>query len=274
MDDREKWLARTFVELADTFVADFDVIEFMATVVERCVELLGPVEVGLALAPSAPILRVASSTERVRRLELIEVQTDEGPCRDCLHTGKQVLNERLAECEERWPRFTPMAHAAGFDIVHALPLRLRDQVIGAMNIFGSGLRELSAEEVHLSQALADAATIGILQERALKHSTAISDRLRGALDARVVTEQAAGMVAEKNQLGVVEAFALLRGHARSKHLRLSDVARSIIDRSLAPADLYLGPIPHLEVVGAPVPVSTPGDRFASRGVGRAEDAVS
>jgi len=240
MDNREEWLARTFVELADTLVADFDVIEFMSVLVERCAELLGSAEVGLALAATRGELRVmASSTERMRALELIEFQDDEGPCRDCLYSGEQVLNARLDHSQERWPRFTPEAREAGFQMVHALPLRLRDDVIGAMNIFSPEIRELSDGDVNLVQALADAATIGILQERAVKHGTDLAGQLQGALNSRIIIEQAKGIVAERRNVDMDEAFALLRSHARSNRIQLSNVARAIIDRSLAPADLQL-----------------------------------
>jgi transcriptional regulator with GAF, ATPase, and Fis domain len=163
MEHREEWLARTFVELVDTLVADFDLIDFMSVLVERCAELLDSAEVGLALAAGQGELRVlASSSERMRALELIEVQNDEGPCRDCLRSGEQVLNQRLDGAESRWPRFAPEAREAGFRMVHALPLRLRSDVIGAMNIFSSEFRELSPQDVNLTQALADVATIVIL----------------------------------------------------------------------------------------------------------------
>jgi hypothetical protein len=240
MEHREEWLARTFVELADTLVADFDLIDFMTVLVERCAELLGSAEVGLALAAGRGELRVmASSSERMRALELIEFQNDEGPCRDCLLSGDRVLNVRLDEAEDRWPRFAPQAREAGFQMVHALPLRLRTDVIGAMNIFSPEVSELSPEDVNLTQALADAATIGILQERAVKHGTDLAGQLQGALNSRVVIEQAKGIVAERRQVDMDEAFALLRSYARSHREQLSDVARSIIDHSLAPAELHL-----------------------------------
>jgi hypothetical protein len=240
MEHREEWLARTFVELADTLVADFDLIDFMTVLVERCAELLGSAEVGLALAAGRGELRVmASSSERMRALELIEFQNDEGPCRDCLLSGDRVLNVRLDEAEDRWPRFAPQAREAGFQMVHALPLRLRADVIGAMNIFSPEVSELSPEDVNLTQALADAATIGILQERAVKHGTDLAGQLQGALNSRVVIEQAKGIVAERRQVDMDEAFALLRSYARSHREQLSDVARSIIDHSLAPAELHL-----------------------------------
>src|SRR5580658_9743158 len=152
MEDREEWMASTFVELADTLVADFDVIDFLSVLVERCAELLDSTEVGLALAGAGGELRVvASSTERMRLLELIEVQNDEGPCRDCARNGGQVLNQRLDAVGDRWPRFAPRAREAGFQMVHALPLRLRADVIGAMNIFSAEVRELPPEDVNLLQ---------------------------------------------------------------------------------------------------------------------------
>ena len=238
MDNREEWIARTFVELADTLVADFDLIDFMAVVVDRCAELLDSAEVGLALAATRGELRVmASSTERMRALELIEFQNDEGPCRDSLSSGEQVLNARLDEAQDRWPKFSPQALEAGFQMVHALPLRLRAQVIGAMNIFSPEPRELAPEDVNLAQALADAATIGILQERAIKHGSDLAGQLQGALNSRIVIEQAKGIVAERRKVDMDEAFALLRSYARRNRQKLSDVAHAIIDHSLAPANL-------------------------------------
>jgi GAF domain-containing protein len=241
MDNREEWLARTFVELADTLVADFDVIDFMSVVVERCAELLGVAEVGISLVAARGELRVmASSTERVRAVELVEFQSDEGPCRDCLISGEQVLNQRLDRSAERWPRFTAGAREAGFQMVHALPLRLRSDVIGAMNIFSPDLRELLPEDVNLLQALADAATIGILQERAVKHGTELAGQLQGALNSRIVIEQAKGIVAERRQVDMETAFAMLRRHARSNRIQLSDVARAVIDKSISVMDLHAG----------------------------------
>jgi len=252
MDDREAWLARTFVELADTLVADFDLIDFMSTLVERCAELLGSAEVGLALSASRGELRVmASSSERMRALELIESQNDEGPCRDCLRSGEQVLNQRLEGAEARWPRFVPEAREAGIEMVHALPLRLRSDVIGAMNIFSTEQIELAPEDVNLTQALADAATIGILQERAIKHGADLAGQLQGALNSRIVIEQAKGIVAESRKVDMEEAFAMLRAHARSNRAPLSDIARAVTARSLAPAELRAALAGHRESVRKP-----------------------
>jgi GAF domain-containing protein len=238
MEGREEWRARTFIELADTLVADFDVIDLMCTLVDRCAELLGPSEVGLALADSQGHLRVlASSSERMRVLELIEVQNDEGPCRDCFRNGERVVNQRLDESTDRWPGFAAQARAAGFQMVHALPLRLRSDTIGAMNIFNANLSEMTPQDVNLAQALADAATIGILQERAVRHGVQLAGQLQGALNSRIVVEQAKGIVSERLRIGMDEAFDLIRGYSRGERRRLSEVAVTIISGSLTVADL-------------------------------------
>jgi len=238
MEDREEWLARTFVELADTLVADFDVIDLTSTLVDRCAELLDSSEVGLALANAQGKLRVlASTTERMRVLELIEVQNDEGPCRDCFRNGERVVNQRLDETESRWPGFALQARLAGFQMVHALPLRLRNETVGAMNIFNTELRSLTPQEVHLAQALADAATIGILQARAIRRGVHLAEQLQGALNSRIVVEQAKGILAERLKVGMDEAFALIRTYARNQRRKLSEVAGDLIRGSISTASL-------------------------------------
>jgi transcriptional regulator with GAF, ATPase, and Fis domain len=241
IDGREEWLARTFIELADTLVADFDVIDLMCTLVDRCAELLDPSEVGLALADASGQMRVlASSTERMRVLELIEVQSDEGPCRDCFRSGAPVVNQRLDAADDLWPTFAVRARSAGFQMVHALPLRLRDETIGAMNIFNANLAELTLQEVNLAQALADAATIGLLQQRAVMHGVELATQLQGALNSRIVVEQAKGIVAERRQMGMDQAFDLIRGYSRENRKKLSEVAVAVISGTLTARDLSEG----------------------------------
>ncbi len=242
MNSRDEWLARTFVELADTLVADFDLIDFLSLLAQRCVELLEVAEVGLALADGRGRLQVlASSTERMRTAELIEVQNGDGPCLECYRTGLPILNKRLDEAKDRWPRFSPIALESGFVMVHALPLRLRSEVIGALNVFDVVPHEISPSKVNLTQALADVATIGILQERTVKQRTDVSAQLEGALHSRIVIEQAKGIVAERLKVDVETAFGLLRGYARRQRLQLSVAASDIVGGSLSAAEL--GPAP-------------------------------
>ncbi len=237
MDSRDEWLARTFVELADTLVADFDLIDFLAMLADRCVELLGSAEVGLALAGPRGLQMLASSSERMRVTELLEVQLEEGPCFDCFRLGIPVLNQPLESADRRWPRFTPKARESGFQTVHAVPLRLRDEVIGAMNVFDTSSRAMTQTESNLLRAFADAATIGILQERTLKEQSDLSVQLQGALNSRIAVEQAKGIVSERLKVDMDTAFGIIRSYARSNSMLLSSVAEALVRGSLSAADL-------------------------------------
>lgn len=237
MDGRDEWLARTFVELADTLVADFDLIEFLSMLADRCVELLSSAEVGLALAGARGLQMMASSSERMRVTELLEVQFEEGPCFECYRMGRPVLNQQLASADSRWPLFAPMARDIGFQTVHAVPLRLRDEVIGAMNVFDTSLRDMTQTESNLLRAFADAATIGILQERTVKQQSDLSIQLQGALNSRIAVEQAKGIVAERLKIDMDTAFKTIRSHARNHGVLLSAVADALVSGSLSAAEL-------------------------------------
>jgi len=235
---REALLARTFVELADTLVDDFDVVELLTRLADRCVDLLDVAAAGLMLvAPDGDLRVMASSSEAMRVLELFELQAHEGPCLDCHRTGQPVLNQDLAAVNGRWPRFAAEALAAGFHSVHALPLRLRGTVLGALNLFQLEPGEMLQADVDAAQALADVATIAILSHRASLEAQVVNDQLNTALNSRIVIEQAKGMIAERAGLNMEQSFAILRGYARTHNLRLQAVAHHIIDGSLAPTAL-------------------------------------
>jgi len=231
---REALLARTMVELADTLVDDFDVVELLTLLADRCVEVLDVSAAGLMLAAPEGDLRVmASSSEAMRVLELFELQAQEGPCLDCFRGGEPVVNQDLATVDGRWPRFAPVALESGFRSVHALPMRLRGAVIGALNLFRSDAGELSEDDVAVAQALADVATIAILQHRAVLEAQVVNEQLNHALNSRIVIEQAKGVLAEQAGLDMEQAFSTLRNHARSHNLRLVDVAQDLIDGTLS-----------------------------------------
>jgi len=230
---RETLLARTFVELADSLVADFDVVELLTVLADRCVEVLDVAAAGLMLVASEGDLRVmASSSEAMRVLELFEVQSQEGPCLDCFRTGQPVDNPDLATIDGRWPLFAAEALAAGFHSVCALPMRLRGVVIGALNLFRHETGRMGPDDVGVAQALADIATIAILQHRATVGAQIVNEQLNQALNSRIVIEQAKGMLAERAGLNVEQAFSVLRNHARNNNLRLVDVASHVIDGTL------------------------------------------
>lgn len=237
-DDR---LARTFVELADTLVDEFDLVEFLHMLVDRCVELLDVSATGLMLVDSHDRLRVmASSSENIRLLELFQLQNDDGPCLECYRTGAPVSHSDLSMAADRWPQFAPAAIESGFRTVHALPMRLRSDVIGALNLFHNDPSGLSPEVTRIGQAMADVATIGLIQERSLRQHEVLVDQLQAALDSRVIIEQAKGVLAERQGIDPSDAFTLLRTHARNHGLRLTELAAIVIDRSTTGAELFPG----------------------------------
>jgi hypothetical protein len=238
---REQQLAEAFVEAADTLVDDFDVIEFLHAA-------------GVMLADSRGLLHAgAASTESARLVELFELQADAGPCVEAFRTGEQVVNVDLTASRDRWPRFAGQAQAAGFVAVHALPMRLRDVVIGALNLLSARPVALSEADTRTAQALADVATIGILAQRGLRQSELLAAQLQLALESRVAIEQAKGVLAERRQITVDEAFILLRGHAREHNLHLSDLARQVADGSSSAVDLLFAPGPPGAGVGGREP---------------------
>ena len=231
-------LARALVELADTLVADFDVVELLTRLTDSCIDVLDVKAAGIMLSTPDGELRVtASSSEAMRLLELFEVQTQEGPCLDCFHNGGAIVNQDLMAADAQWPRFAAAARDAGFQSVHALPMRLRGSIIGALNLFDDVPGKLSQDDVDAGQALADIATIALLQHRAALDAQIVNDQLNHALNSRIVIEQAKGMVAERSGIDLEASFQVLRAHARNHNLRLSDLAASVIDGSVTATDL-------------------------------------
>ncbi|MDO8731289.1 MAG: GAF and ANTAR domain-containing protein [Actinomycetota bacterium] len=222
-------VAAIFVEVADTLVEEFDVVEFLQMVTTRASELVPDSDAGILIADKNNLLQfMAASDERTELLELFQVQSHQGPCQDCFTLGVPVINADLRTANERWPRFAPRAVAAGFRSVHAFPLRLRQQVIGALNLFSADVGQLEPEEVRLVQALADLATIGLLQERAITRGEVLSEQLQGALNSRIIIEQAKGVLAQIHGCSVDEGFNMLRGFCRTNNLLLSTVAAAVV----------------------------------------------
>jgi transcriptional regulator with GAF, ATPase, and Fis domain len=238
-DDR---LLETFVELADTLTDDFDVIDFLHLLVDRCVELLEVDAAGLLLADQHGSLQlIATSDEQVRLLELFQLQNDEGPCLDAFATGQRISHADLTTAGDRWTRFALAATESGYAAVDALPMRLRGDVIGALNLFRTRAGELSDTALRTAKALVDVATIGLLQERSIRHQEILTEQLQVALNNRVVIEQAKGYVANRLGVDMAGAFAALRGYARSHNLKLSDVAGEVIAGRLNTHDLLAAP---------------------------------
>ena len=222
-------LSEFFVEVADTLVDDYDFVDFLHELTVKAAAVSGADAVGLVLSDHRGRVRfMAASNETGKLLELLQIQNHEGPCLDCVTTGTPIVNADLSRATDRWPAFAPLAREAGFQSVHAFPMRLRDKVIGALNLFGTEDSRFEPDEVRVVQALADVATIAILHERNLSQAEVLTEQLQGALNSRVVIEQAKGALARAEGISTADAFAVLRSNARSHNERLVDVAREVL----------------------------------------------
>ncbi len=237
---REMLLAKTLVELTDMLVADFDAVDLLTWLAERCVELFGAAAAGFMLAgPDGELRVVASSSEAMRALELLELQSGHGPCIDCYRSGNAVGAQDLSLVAQRWPGFGAEALAAGYRSVQAVPLRLHGAVIGALDLFHIDPAQMRPADVDNAQALADVATIAVLQHRPWREAGLLDQQLQQALNSRVAVEQAKGIVADRAGVSMELAFVTLRAHARDNDLRLVDVAAAVIDGSLLLSELSL-----------------------------------
>lgn len=239
MDGREAPLVQAFVALADTLVDDYDVVELAQQMVDDCVSLLATTSAGLLLADLRGGLQVlASTSEQTRILELLQLQADAGPCLEAYQTGRQVLVNDLHVDQGRWPAFAEAAIGEGFRAVYAIPLRLRTERIGALNLFSTEPGPITASDITVAQALADVATIGVLQQRVITRSAELNGQLQTALNSRIVIEQAKGVLSERLGLNMADAYARLRKLARNNNQHLSDAARAVVENygEAMPAD--------------------------------------
>lgn len=240
--DRERPISRAFVELADTMVTDYDAIDLLDRLIGFCVDLLPADAAGIVLGDARRELRVvAASSEAAELMELLQLQNDEGPCLDCFQSAAPVSIADLASAVDRWPRFTAaVAERGDFRAVHALPLRLRGEAIGALNLFDREPGPLPGADLALGQALADVATIGILQERAIRRAEVVNEQLQMALTSRVMIEQAKGVLSQHSGVAMDAAFDQLRRYARSHNEKLAEVAGRVVRRELDPAVFTAG----------------------------------
>jgi ANTAR domain/GAF domain len=231
---RDRLASRTFVALADTLTDDYDIIDFLDRLAAYSIDLLDADAAGIMLADSGGNLHVAAaSSEDAQLVELLQVQTNEGPCMDSFRTSAPVGADDLVDAAARWPAFAAAAREGRFRAVHAFPLRLRREAIGALNLFYGRPHTLARADGALGQALADVATLGILSERAVRRAEVLNEQLQTALNSRVIIEQAKGVLAERGGLGMDAAFERLRNYSRRHGQRLSEVARQVVESGLA-----------------------------------------
>ncbi len=232
---READVVRSLVEMADTLVDDYDIVDMLTGVTDRCVDLLGVSAAGVMLAsPAGGLALVASSSEAMRLLELFELQSQEGPCLDAFHTGEPIEHQNLQAGAGRWPSFSTAALQAGFASALALPLRLREGTLGALNLLRVTRTPMDEADIIVARAFADLATLSIIQHRTAAEAQRLNEQLSAALTSRVVIEQAKGVIAERADVDLAEAFSRLRSYARNHNRRLTDVARAAIDGTLDP----------------------------------------
>lgn len=228
---REQQLVETFVTLADTLVADYDIVDLLQSLVDNAAELFDATAAGILLVNQSRDLEVVVSTsERSALVGLLQLEAGEGPCVEAFTTGAPVSVQDADEMRRRWPQFAAASQEAGYTSVHSIPLRLRDTVLGSMNLFREVPGTLNEDDAIAARALTDVATISILQQRNVDHSTLVEAQLQQALNSRVVIEQAKGFVSHTHQVDMETAFRLLRGYARSHQIRLVDLARSVVRR--------------------------------------------
>ena len=236
--NREQEITQAFVELADTLVDDYDVVDLMHVLAERSVGLLDADAAGILLLDGrGDLVAVASTSYEADLVELFVVQNVDGPCRDCIRTGERVVNIDVPEALRRWPAFVEKVTEIGFVSTHAFPLRLRSEVVGAINLLSRSRTVLDDEAIAVAQGLADIATIGLLHQRAIRHQEVLSEQLHTALNSRIVIEQAKGVLAERANIDVGAAFNLMRDYSRRGHHLLLDTAQQVIAGTLSVTQL-------------------------------------
>jgi GAF domain-containing protein len=231
---REAQINNAFVAVADTLTSDFDVVDLLHTLVEQCTHILDTTAGGLMLVDGDGQLQLMTSTSEAADLvEVMQIAASDGPCIECFTTGAAVSVPDIESIDGKWPAFQKAARESGFRSAHATPLKLRDQVIGTMNLFGTKPQALSARDAAVAQALSDVATIGILQERLVREGNIVAEQLHSALDSRIVIEQAKGIISHSLSIDMDEAFGVLRAHARNNNLTIRFVAEEITNRRLS-----------------------------------------
>jgi GAF domain-containing protein len=230
---RETRLFQALASLVDTLVAGYDVVELLQRLVETCTELLDVDAAGLLLVDATGRLELLATTSEENRLvEAMQLAAEAGPCIQCYRTAAAVSVPDIAETPPEWAAFRRACADNGFASVCAIPMRLRSETIGTLNLFRRDVGELNEHDAAAAQALADMATIGILHERTLRASDTVRSQLQAALNSRVVIEQAKGVLAQTHRISVDDAFGRLRGYARQHRLSISDVAGRLVDRTL------------------------------------------
>ena len=230
---RESRLVATFVSVADSLVAEYDIVDLLQILVDDCTELFDASAAGILLVtPEGALEVVAATNERSEFLSLLQARSGEGPCVETITIGRPVSVPDVSDTDPRWSLFASASLRSGYRAIHSIPMRLRDSTIGSLNLFRASIGRLNEPDAVAVQALADVATIAILNERAHRESDQTREQLQRALDSRIVIEQAKGVLSQRLGVDMGEAFGLIRAHSRSTRSRMRDVAGAIVSGRL------------------------------------------
>lgn len=235
MDDvsRAELVSAAFVKLAGELVGEYDIVDMLHTLVIESVTVLDASAAGLLLAdPLGELQVLASTSEESYLVEVLQQQAGAGPCVDAYRTGTVVTINDIDAAGHMYPDFREAALSQGFHSVHAIPMRLRHRTIGALNLFRTETGDLSPEDAAIGQALADVATLSILQERAFRENAVVNSQLQHALSSRILVEQAKGVIAQGGNVDMNEAFTRLRSYARAHNQTIHATAERVICRTL------------------------------------------
>jgi len=231
---REAQLLKTFAKLADTLVVGYDVVDLLQLLVDTCHDLLDASAAGILLMDRAGELDlVVSTSESSRIVEMMQLGAEAGPCIESFRTGRVISLTDIRHSPPEWSRFRDSTLEQGFASVYAIPLRLRETTIGTLNLLRTATGELQVQDRVAAQAFADVATIGILHERSLRESLIVREQLQGALNSRIIIEQAKGVVAYTRGISTDDAFTLIRNYAKSHQASIADVSRQLVEMTLS-----------------------------------------
>ena len=237
-DTREQDIIRAFVDLSNELIQGYDMVDLLSELTANCARLLDVAAAGLLLTDGRGVLHLlAASSESTRHLEVFQLQREQGPCLDCFHSGSAVIVPDLQAESQRWPDFARVAASVGFASVHAIPMRLRESVLGTLGLFGNVSGRLKDEDLSLAQALVHVASVAIVNEKSASDRDIVTAQLQHALRSRIVLEQAKGVLANGGQLEMEDAFQVLRHYARNKGAKLSDIAEQLVNRQIRGQEL-------------------------------------
>jgi GAF domain-containing protein len=229
-DTREARVAKAFIRTTSALMTPYDIVELLSTLMATCTDIFGLEAGGILIADVVGDLElVASTSEEASIVETMVIGAGAGPCIDAYVRGEIVTVADIAVDAEEWPQFRSTALAQGFRSVHAVPMRIRGEVVGVMALLGTHAGRLPADDLEAAQSLADIATLGIIHERSFRQPHAITEQLHLALDTRILIEQAKGVLAQSGGLTMDAAFDALRQYARQNELTLREVADRVVN---------------------------------------------